>query len=119
MTRTNPDSKAQGDLKAAFDEMLASLAAARDAIDDPALKPPPPTDRNLAEGYRYLLRFLASGMNAAKTRTIVGDYNRDGRDDVLLAKRNAILAQTAYVSAAEVESGYREQAERAEIEALV
>ena len=29
MTRTNPDSKAQGDLKAAFDEMLASLAAAR------------------------------------------------------------------------------------------
>ena len=50
MTRTTPDSKAQGDLKAAFDEMLASLAAARDAIDDPALKKPPPTDRNLAEG---------------------------------------------------------------------
>ncbi len=49
------ESKAMSDLRAAFDEMLASLAAARDAVDDPALKPPPPTDRNLAEGYRYLM----------------------------------------------------------------
>ncbi|NQZ98379.1 MAG: DUF1214 domain-containing protein [Myxococcales bacterium] len=65
MTRTNPDSKAQGDLKAAFDEMLASLAAARDAIDDPALKPPPPTDRNLAEGYRYLMGYVCGAVERA------------------------------------------------------
>ncbi|MDJ0848017.1 MAG: hypothetical protein QNK04_06560 [Myxococcota bacterium] len=65
MTRTNGDGKAMGDLRAAFDEMLASLAAARDAIDDPALKPPPPTDRNLAEGYRYLMGYVCGAVERA------------------------------------------------------
>ena len=50
MTRQPGDGNTQTNLRAAFDEMLASLAGARDAIDDPTLKPPPPTDRNLAEG---------------------------------------------------------------------
>jgi hypothetical protein len=65
MTRPDSDGKALGDLKAAFDEMLASLAAARDAIDDPALKPPPPTDRNLAEGYRYLMGYVCGATERA------------------------------------------------------
>ncbi len=43
------------------------------------------------------------------------DFETSLRDDVLLNKLNAILAQTAYVSDAEVEESYREQAERAEI----
>ena len=46
---------AKADLRAAWDEMMAELARARDAIDDPSLHPAPPTERNLAEGYRYLL----------------------------------------------------------------
>jgi hypothetical protein len=50
-----PDEKAKAELRAAFDEMMASLARARDAIDDPALHGPPPSARNLAEGYRYLM----------------------------------------------------------------
>lgn len=45
-------------LREAFDEMISQLQAARDAIDTPALYPPPANERNLAEGYRYLLGFL-------------------------------------------------------------
>ena len=46
------------ELRAAWQDLIAQLGAAREAIDDPRLHPPPPTDRNLAEGYRYLLGFL-------------------------------------------------------------
>lgn len=45
-------------LRAAWDDMMASLEDARNAIDTPALMPPPATDRNLAEGYRYLMGFM-------------------------------------------------------------
>ncbi|HEX7406245.1 MAG TPA: DUF1214 domain-containing protein [Candidatus Binatia bacterium] len=57
--------KAQADLRAAWDEMIAQLGRAREAIDDPRLYPPPPTDRNLAEGYRYLLGFLFGAIERA------------------------------------------------------
>jgi hypothetical protein len=43
------------DLRAAWDELIAALGRARDAIDDPKLHAPPASDRVLAEGYRYLL----------------------------------------------------------------
>jgi hypothetical protein len=49
------DEKAKAELRAAFDEMMAALARARDAIDDPALHAPPSSARNLAEGYRYVM----------------------------------------------------------------
>lgn len=49
------DEKAKAELRAAFDEMMAAFARARDAIDDPALHGPPASARNLAEGYRYLM----------------------------------------------------------------
>ncbi len=52
-------------LRAAWDEMLAQLARAREAIDDPSLYPPPPSERNLAEGYRYLLGFLYGAIDRA------------------------------------------------------
>jgi hypothetical protein len=55
---TGAESGAKGDLRAAWNEMIAALERARDAVDDPRLYPPPPTERNLAEGYRYLLGFL-------------------------------------------------------------
>jgi hypothetical protein len=45
--------------------MIERLQRARDAIDDPALHPPPPTDRNLAEGYRYLLGFVFGAIERA------------------------------------------------------
>jgi hypothetical protein len=49
------DETAKAELRAAFDEMLAALARARDAVDDPKLHAPPASARNLAEGYRYLM----------------------------------------------------------------
>ncbi len=58
------------------------------------------------ERYQQILR--ANRMN-------FGDFEDSLRDDVLLGKLNAILAQTAYVSDTDVEKSYREQAERAEI----
>jgi hypothetical protein len=51
-------SHAKQDLRAAWDDMIQSLQEARDAIDQPELMPAPSNDRNLAEGYRYLARFM-------------------------------------------------------------
>lgn len=59
------DENARAELRAAWDRMIAELARAREAIDDPALYPPPPTGRNLAEGYRYLLGFVYGAIERA------------------------------------------------------
>jgi hypothetical protein len=56
------DEKAKAELRAAFDEMMAALARARDAIDDPTLHAPPASARNLAEGYRYLMSQVYSAI---------------------------------------------------------
>jgi len=52
-------------LREAWDDMLASLATARDAIDDPRWMPAPASERNLAEGYRYLMGFVHSAVERA------------------------------------------------------
>ena len=46
------------ELRNAFDRMIENLQSARDAIDTPGLFPAPATERNLAEGYRYVLGFV-------------------------------------------------------------
>jgi len=56
---------AQKDLRAAWDEMIGELQRARDAIDQPERMPAPPSDRNLAEGYRYLMGFVHSAVERA------------------------------------------------------
>jgi len=58
-------SEAQRQLREAWDAMLASLAEARDALDQPALMPPPLSERNLAEGYRYLMGHLHAAVERA------------------------------------------------------
>src|SRR5574338_1242902 len=59
------DDDAKARLRAAWDDMLAELARARDALDDPALQPAPLTARGLAEGYRYLLGQVAGALERA------------------------------------------------------
>jgi hypothetical protein len=59
-----PD-KAKQTLREAWDEMILALQDARDAIDQPELMPPPASDRNLAEGYRYLMGFVHSAVERA------------------------------------------------------
>ena len=51
-------------LRSAWDALFADLARARDAIEDPELYAPPPDDRLLAEGYRYLLGYLYGAIEA-------------------------------------------------------
>jgi hypothetical protein len=51
--------------------MIEQLQAARDAIDSPELMPAPSSDRNLAEGYRYLMGFVHSSIE----RSFFGDPN--------------------------------------------
>jgi hypothetical protein len=46
-------------LTAGWIGFIEGLEEARQAIEDPAYYPPAPTDRNLGEGYRYLLGHLA------------------------------------------------------------
>ena len=66
--RGNPNP--QADLRTAWDDMLAELGQARDVIHDPGFHAPPPSERNLAEGYRYLLGFLFGAVERA-----LGDAN--------------------------------------------
>jgi hypothetical protein len=55
----------KGELREAFDRMIGDIQAARDAIDSPELHPAPATERNLAEGYRYVLGFLLGSIERA------------------------------------------------------
>ncbi len=56
---------AKQELHAAWDDLMTELASARDAIDHTELMPPPPSDRHLAEGYRYLMGFVHSAIERA------------------------------------------------------
>jgi hypothetical protein len=56
---------ARAALRAAWDAMLEDLARARDAIDQPERMPAPPSDRNLAEGYRYLMGYVHGAVERA------------------------------------------------------
>ncbi len=55
----------QSTLREAWNDLIAELERARDAIDQPELKPAPANDRNLAEGYRYLMGFVHSAVERA------------------------------------------------------
>ena len=50
--------RAKDQLRAAWDEMIGALQEAREGIDVPDRMPAPGNDRNLAEGYRYLMGFF-------------------------------------------------------------
>ena len=63
MTPANSDPGTQ--LRTAWDDMIKSLQAARNALDQPELMPAPATERNLAEGYRYLAGYLHSAIERA------------------------------------------------------
>jgi len=64
------------DLRDAFDRMIENLQAARDAIDSPGLFPPPATERNLAEGYRYVLGFLLGSLERALSDPLYPRFRR-------------------------------------------
>jgi hypothetical protein len=51
-----------GELRAAWNDLIATLGRARDGIDSEELHAPPASERGLAEGYRYLLGFTFSAI---------------------------------------------------------
>ncbi|GAB5451886.1 MAG: hypothetical protein Hals2KO_22140 [Halioglobus sp.] len=62
---SNDVEQTRHELRAAWDELISAMQSARDAIDDPGLMPPPASERNLAEGYRYLMGFMHYGIERA------------------------------------------------------
>ncbi len=52
----------KNELRAAWDDLIDNLQAARDVIDSTDLHAPEPTSRVLAEGYRYLAGFVHHGI---------------------------------------------------------
>ena len=85
----------KAELRGAFDRMIDNIQAARDAIDTPELFPVPATERNLAEGYRYVLGFLLAAIERSladplypRFRRAIQPMNRstiDNSDAVYLA----------------------------------
>ncbi|MAT91151.1 MAG: hypothetical protein CME59_00970 [Halioglobus sp.] len=83
------------ELRGAFDRMIENIYAARDAIDNPELFPVPASERNLAEGYRYVLGFLLAAIERSladplypRFRRAIQPMNRstiDNSDAVYLA----------------------------------
>lgn len=55
----------QAELRAAWIDMIDALNRARDAVDSAELHAPPVTAQGLADGYRYLLGFVFSGIERA------------------------------------------------------
>lgn len=64
------------ELRGAFDQMIENLQNARDAIDTPELYPAPATERNLAEGYRYLLGFLLGSIERSLADPLYPRFRR-------------------------------------------
>ena len=87
-------------------DFIEGLEGARGAIENPAFFPPEPTDRNLAEGYRYLLGHLARIIEAQTQRD--PDFPYFQRSVRMLSKWTIDNPDTMYLSAAiDVEGIYR------------
>lgn len=89
-------------LRDAFDTMIAQLQAARDVIDTPELFPVPADDRNLAEGYRYLLGFLLGGIERALDEPLHPRFKRS----IQPINRSTIDNADAVYLAAEIDGNY-------------
>lgn len=101
MTDDNKQIKQQ--LRSAFDDMIQCFQEARDAIDTPELHPAPPTERNLAEGYRYVLGFMLSGIERALADPLYPRFRRA----IQPTNRATIDNADAVYLMAEIDGNYR------------
>lgn len=102
MTDTNANADPGIALRNAFDSMIAQLQAARDVIDTPELYPVPADDRNLAEGYRYLLGFLLGGIERALDDPLYPRFKRS----IQPMNRSTIDNADAVYLAAQIDGNY-------------
>lgn len=84
-------------LTAGWIGFIEGLEEGRRAIEDPNYLPPAPTDRNLAEGYRYLLGHLARIIEAQTQRDPLFPYFQ--RSVRMLSKWTLENPDTMYLSA--------------------
>lgn len=61
-------------LREAWNELINNIGQARNAIEDPELWAPPPSPRNLAEGYRYVLGYLYGTIARCLGPTVENPY---------------------------------------------
>lgn len=99
------DEVAMAELKYSWDTFIQSMNLAREALDNPNFVPPESTERNLADGYRYLLGHLM--------RTFEAEMHQDpARPNFqratggMLSKFTIDNADTAYYSARIDPNGY-------------
>ena len=90
------------DLHDSFDRMIDNLQAARDAIDTPELFPAPATERNLAEGYRYVLGFLLGSIERALSDPLYPRFRRA----IQPTNRSTIDNSDAVYLGAEIDGNY-------------
>ena len=90
------------DLHDGFDRMIENLQAARDAIDTPELFPAPATERNLAEGYRYVLGFLLGSIERALSDPLYPRFRRA----IQPMNRSTIDNSDAVYLGAEIDGNY-------------
>jgi hypothetical protein len=102
MSDSNTTAEAMRALREAFDSMIAQLQAARDVIDTPELYPVPADDRNLAEGYRYLLGFILGGIERALDDPLYPRFKRS----IQPINRSTIDNSDAVYLAAEIDGNY-------------
>lgn len=79
-------------------EFIRGLEQARQGLEDPAYYPPEPTDRNLAEGYRYLLGHLVRIIESQTQQD--PDFPYFQRSVRMLSKWTIDNPDTMYLSAA-------------------
>jgi hypothetical protein len=102
MTESTATREAGIALRSAFDNMIVQLQAARDVIDKPDLYPVPASDRNLAEGYRYLLGFILGGIERALDDPLYPRFRRS----IQPMNRSTIDNPDAVYLAAEIDGNY-------------
>lgn len=89
-----------------WDALVESLQEARDGLDSTLAFPPEPTDRNMAEGYRYLLGHLARVIESETQQD--PDFPYFQRSVSMLSKWTIDNADTLYLQARiEPEGRYR------------
>lgn len=76
MIKQQYNSAAAQELRLAFDQMMDSFNAVREAIDTPELFPVPESDRGLAEGYRYLLGFMLGNIERSLNDPLYPQFKR-------------------------------------------
>lgn len=90
------------ELHDAFDRMIDNIKAARDAIDQPELFPAPATERNLAEGYRYVLGLLLGGIERSLADPLYPRFRRS----IQPMNRSTIDNSDAVYLGAEIDGNY-------------